>query len=338
MVNLKKIKTLLPITLVLAMFIATTRVAHAATVTMSLSPSTNSVQAGSNFTVNVNLELGSSSTLDAVANVNFDSSKLQYVSASYAPSASWGRVGPDSGPGNGFYKLDVITNGDAQTGNLTLVTLTFRALTSTGSTSLSISEQSVSDGSAPPPATHNVNVQGTSIRFIAGQQPVSPSDATSIDIPAGAPSEEELQSNAEVSDEEPVPVAQFSDETGYFVEILVLDSEGNQLSGIEVKLNEESAQTNENGIASFSGITVGTYTISANGTSQEIEVIAGDPNQVQSFTLTEEASNLTWRTVGLIACIVAFILSGVYFVIKLIRNRRNGIGDQSSDPDLKINN
>jgi hypothetical protein len=179
----------------------------------------------------------------------------------------------------------VVKNDTAPSGNLTIVTLTFKALAGSGSTNFSISDASSGDGDNPPPAVHTVSTNGTTVSFTTPS--ASSSGSNNQSNSSGQPSEQEIQTNSELDDSAPVPVTGYTDETGYLVDIKIHDKDGKPAANTEVTLGDYTATTDSNGIASFAGIVPGIYLAKALGTEQEVKVETGDPAIVQEHIITE---------------------------------------------------
>ncbi len=311
------------------------QVATAATVNMELTPSKTQVVRGTTFTVIVKLNLGSNSTYDALARLNYDASKLKFESASYAVSSAWGTPGDDAGLGNGFYTTDVYVNlsEDKQSGSLSLVTVTFSALASSGSTNLSLSNISVSDGDNPPTEEHTVNATGTTISFSPEPTPPStpPSASTGQNISndknnnSGAPTEEDIVVNSAISDDQPVPVSSVIDSQGYDIEITTINEDGEPIPGETVTLGEQVTTTDESGIATFTNVLKGMYTIRALGQELMIEVKTGEPLSPQEFTIQAKDKGLEFgKYLPIVAGLaVLALLAGAGYVF-MTKRRGNG--------------
>ena len=296
--------------------------AQAASVSMEVIASSGSVVSGETFTATIRLNLGSNSTLDALANVTYDQSMLQYVSASYAPSSSWGSPGPEAGFKGSYYRVDVLTNSSAKSGTLDLVSITFKALASTGSTNIGLSDTSVSDGSVPPPAEHTVTTKAATVSFAAPAP--APSSPTPTSTPIAAPTQQEVEANADLDDDQPVPATNVSDEARYPVTVTVINQTGEPQAGVKVSFGEfEEVTTNENGIAEIDNVPAGTYEVKVNDQSQNVSVVTGDPAATQAFTLTLEATDRPWLSYLLIAGGLLALSVTLLLFVKWLRTRND---------------
>lgn len=269
----------------------------AANVQMNLASSASTVVEGDTFNVSVRLVLGSSQSFDALATVSYDSSKVQYLSADYSPSSEYGSAGPDDGPiNNSSYRVDGWFEKKTATGTVTIATLRFKALTSSGSTNFSLSDADVSDAASPPPAEHSVSTSGVSVSFkekpvvtpSSNQQPAS---GSSTQPATGVPSSEESEANAQYDDDQPVEANALADSATYDIAITIYDDSGLAKDGVSVWINDTESQTDDKGVARFSGLSAGVYTVSVDGTDQEIEVLVGDPEVEQLYTITVDGSD-----------------------------------------------
>ncbi len=339
--NLIKVLSLIFATVILMAAFALPKIANAATVSFSLSASASSVEKNDNFVITARVNVTSGSITDILGNVNYDSSKVQYVSISYT-----GGGGTTAGPsayasGSTYRTVDAIKTSSNLTGNFTVANITFKALKSSGSASFSISGASYGDGDTP--TSGSPSVSGTSVSMTAPPEPEpepepkpksstpssskpSSSNSTSpTTTSSGDPTEEEVEQNSELDDDQPVEINEdFVDQTTYVVEILVTDDQGNPVKDAEVTIGEQTSRTNEEGIASFAGLKQGSYEVNVLGETTDITVNPGDPNNPQNFTVVDTPSE-TNTTLYIIAGVVFILLvAGVLGIRQLMnRNRRN---------------
>jgi hypothetical protein len=315
----------------------------AAAVTASLSPSTGSVQQGNTFTVTVNLSTGSATILDAFGRVNFNTSQLQFVSASYGISSTRGSQGPSAALEGSYYIFD-FTSTSNPSGNFGIVQITFKALASSGASSITLSNVEVSDGDTLPlppnfnPVLHTVSVQNTSVTLTAppeapaapppttpsapASSPTTPKSTTTTApktqptinytvSPTPTPTAEEQATNSSLDDEQPILVTDFKDLTGYPVEIKILDKDGVPKPDVEVTLADKKSITDKNGIALFYGVVAGEYTVTADGVESTVTVSAGEPSIPQAYELTQTAKSSNIPIIIGIATVVILTVAGV---------------------------
>lgn len=106
--------------------------AHAASVSNSYSPASQSLANGSNVTLTINTNAGSNHVLTDQLRVTYDPAKLKYISVSYSGSPL-DQSAPEEASGTGYYQIARYTLGTKPTGSFKLATITFQALTSSGS-------------------------------------------------------------------------------------------------------------------------------------------------------------------------------------------------------------
>lgn len=166
--------------LVLALISAwTLQQVFAATGSIYITPGSNSVQVGNNVTVSLRINPGAEVN-GVIATVNFDKTKLQYVTLSSAGSpfnTQLAHTGESAANANGVISLEygaLPINGSSGkvSADSLIETITFKALASSGSASLTITNANsylVSDSS---PA--NPSVSGATVNFTAAPAPTCP--------------------------------------------------------------------------------------------------------------------------------------------------------------------
>src|SRR3989338_7955628 len=105
--------------------------AYAATITLSLTPSTKTVTINETFTVTINLATGGASTSAADIELTFDNTKLNLIDI--VPGTIYGQyIGEDIDNANGRASISGLANStqDLFSGTGTFATLTFRAIQS----------------------------------------------------------------------------------------------------------------------------------------------------------------------------------------------------------------
>ncbi len=153
-------------------------VAAAADGTISLgTPSPSSVVGQTNFTVKVSANTGSTAGVSAVgARITFDATKVQYVSDD-AVNAEKLTATPDDGVGSGYFQFSRYTTTPMSAGHaFTAVTLTFKALTSSGSLPIGLDRSnSYLQYASGPSSTADAlgSVSGTMVSFQAAPAPAT---------------------------------------------------------------------------------------------------------------------------------------------------------------------
>lgn len=310
------------------------RVSAAGDASFSLSPNSGTVSM--NATIVVTVSVTSSEEINAAqADIAYDAAKFDYVGHSFSGSAFDFALG--SPVDNGSVVSVARGKNGVLTGTNELVKLSFKALVDNGSTSLTFAPSSGISASGGSDVWNGAATGGTyafKAADPANPPPVSESNNTTAIAPAsqsGAPTENEIKANSEIDDDQPVSVASVEDKTEYLVAIQVLDKNGNFVADTEVKLGDNSTNTGADGIANFTGVIAGNYTVKALGTEKVIEVVTGDPAAVQSFIFNEQARKYNLILYLAVGAFTAVMLVVIYLIIKKIRS--GGAPEAGSAPD-----
>jgi hypothetical protein len=322
----------------------------AASVNVALSSSASSVQQNNNFVVTATVNT-SGEVSDALVRVNYDSSKVSYVSASYSGNPLDQDFGSQASAN--YYTADRYKLGAPfPTGSITIVRLTFKASASSGSTAISVDTGASSIGNAANGQPHTpLTASGVTVNFTAPPTPASttstptttstPSTSTPVsgspastptnsstpqnpqdDTGTSQPTTQEQESNSNIDDDQPVPVSSFIDQTGYPVEIKVTDKNGDPVVGLEVKLDDQTANTNEEGIAEFNTVVAGEYTVEANGVKGTVNIVTSDPLFAQEFSFIQEETSSPLTYIIIVAAIV-LAAAVIFLAMRFIKNRNN---------------
>lgn len=214
--------------------------------TFSLSPASGTKVQGNNFSVT--LYENSSNVSVVTANLTYSAATLQCLGVSGAGGFS-GDIGSGCAGGNVTISKYITPGAAGLNGSQAVATISFRALTSSGSGNVSLnSGQIASDG------VDTWNGAATSANFtMAAPAPVEPAPA-----PAPAPA--------------PVPAKIFT------ITILVVDSRGNPVRDATVTFAGKTAYTGRNGTIVFGLIKSGTY---------EVKAVKGNLSSTTSVTVFE---------------------------------------------------
>lgn len=149
--------SLLVIALVLTGGTAFLQSVSAASGSMYISPSSKSVDKGDSFTVNVRINPGSA--VDTVhVEVNYETSKLQYLSSTYSGSPFSLQPSAPSSSG-GTVTFDQAKLGGSVTSDSFIASVKFKALTGSGSSSLTLSGSNAANGgSTTGPSTGSATI------------------------------------------------------------------------------------------------------------------------------------------------------------------------------------
>lgn len=155
--------------------------ALAATGTLYISPSSASVQNGSNVTVSVRLTPGTA-TDTVTVNVGFDASKLRYVSTDYSGSPFNTQVGASTTSSSVSFTSTELSGTPVSTDSL-VANLKFTALAGSGTSPIALTGNAAYAGAATNPTT-----SGATITFTTPATPTCPSGYTGTYPNCTAPS------------------------------------------------------------------------------------------------------------------------------------------------------
>src|SRR3989344_7580831 len=138
MLMLRRVVSLVVITLLAAMPLLTSRLAYAASASLYLSPASSSVTNGSTFSVNVRENSGGDGVNAAEIHLTYPTDKMDFVSIS--SSSAFGIVAANSG-GGGNVNIDRGAT-PAVTGDQLIATVRFKAKVASGSAAVSFGSSS----------------------------------------------------------------------------------------------------------------------------------------------------------------------------------------------------
>ncbi len=276
----------------------------AGTASFSLSPSSGSYNINTNFTVTVYENSGSDAVSAVEADLAYDQAKLQFVSTDTSTSAF--DVSSVSSGGSGYVNFQRSKTGTL-TGNQIVGKVTFKALLGSGTTSVTFAPSSAISTSGntniwdelttggtytmttPAPVSDSSPSVGTtsSSSPSAGSVAKSKPSSTTADSSSGAEAEKNNSSESVVANND-------STSTSYLVSVKIVNSKGKPQVGIDVALGSNYAKTDSTGVASFSGITPGSYKVNVQGgkiMGDSTIVVDGTKStkQVQHFELKLKA-------------------------------------------------
>lgn len=331
----------------------------AGTGTLTLSPSSGTYTTGNSFTVTVYEDSGSETINTVQADLQYDASKLQFVSINAnQPTSAFGvKAAANGGSGSVTFQMGNI---QALSGKQPVGTVTFKVLGSSGSTAVNFkSSSTILTNQSPATDVWNGSTAGGSytLKAPATSTPSTPSTPASPSKPSTSTSKPSTSTKPTTSSNisptveqqradpsQPVPASQVSNDNGlYFVAIKVVDDKGKLVEGAEVTLGKNKAKTDATGTASFSDIAAGSYKVSvSSGTvkgSSTINVASGLPTaSVQEFEV-KTGPKYNWALftkIGLailaLILVIAFLKSGIIGKISgSLSNRRPGPTGSSSN-------
>lgn len=265
--------------------------------TITLSPATASIE--KDKTVAVAINTSSDEEYNTVqVDLTYDQSALEYVGIDGSGSAFDSPL-PSSG-GNGSVQ---VSRGSTVglSGNKKVATVNFKALQGSGSSTITVAGTSLILRTSD---SQNVWNGAGATSVISQSTPANAKPTTSAKKTTPAPV---------VADDAPVPVAAASTDEGYLVSIQVYDYMNKGVEGIVVDLGDKKATSDKNGIASFTNIVAGEYTVKAFGVSKKITVAEGDSTVPQNFTINQADSSTDSNRslILIIGMILLLVLLGV---------------------------
>ncbi len=286
----------------------------------SLSPNSASKAKDSTFAIDIYVNSGSDPVASVEVQLSYDAAKLQYVSIEPNGGALPDCFGKTGGSGTASMSC-LKTGAPFPTGaNLKVGTVTFKALSGSGTTSLSFAANShiwkadgiptemwngvttggtytLTGGTTTNPPTTGGGTGGSGSSSGGSTGSTTPKTTTSSGSPSSTPkttTSTGQSSGGQSSSATPAPTTTETQSTqpntGYAVAIKVADPNGKIVTGAQVKLDSMTAITDASGIASFVNVTAGKHKISisskAGKLSKQINVLAATTtNEVQLYDL-----------------------------------------------------
>ena len=241
--------------------------------TLTLSPSSGTYGEGKTFTVTV-YENSGSSTVNAVqADLTYDQNKLQFVSLNADPPTSAFAIKAAASGGSGAVTFQM-GNITALSGNQVVGTITFKVKPLTSSTTGAInfkSSSAMQTNDTPSVDVWDGNTSGGSYSLKADTtttttkttKPASGGSSTSSSSTGSKTTITPSADEQKAEPAKPVEVSKVSNTDGtYLVSIKVVDGNGKAISGASVTLGSNTVQSDSTGIASFSNVAPGNYSVS----------------------------------------------------------------------------
>ena len=285
------------LTLSLLAFVPAAQAAGSAT--YSLSASSTSLKSGDQVTLTINENSGSQTVNAVDVAISFDTTKLQFVSASGAGTSfvSFQATGSNSGANNTGtgHLVSYVSPPGNLTGSQKVGTIVLSVKDLSGSTTTPIT---FVDSSGIASATDSSDIWDHSLTGLTLNLAPKPATTTA---PKTAPKKTTSSSKStttqpstsqqQSSPTTPVPVNVTTNAlTGYFVSVKVVDDKGKPVANVKVSLGDNIATSDSTGLAGFSNIAPGVYKVSVKsgnllGTST-VDVDGTKPNSaVQQFEI-----------------------------------------------------
>lgn len=304
---------------------------------LSLDPS------GGSYNINDNLKIGiytnSTEANNAVqADLNYDQSKLQFISIDSSSSAY--DLGASSTGGGGTVKIARAKSGGGLTGSKLVSFVNFKAISGSGTTAVTFASSSAvvrqSDAENiwnqdTTGGTYTLTTPNTTAPPTTPPSTTSPSQTSPTNSNTSTSSNGNSSQSGDSSSETANDTETQTPKIGYLVAIKIIDSEGRLVANKVVTINNETITTTDTGTASLSNIPAGTYDV-YEGTSTKGKVLASitvvdnpdNPLAVQEFEVTLKPRNKLLVYAIPIAKILGIVLLvlALRSWLKKLRNKR----------------
>ncbi len=305
---------------------------YAAGATIYVSPSSKSVNNNETFSLAVRANTGGSNADAVNLTLTYDASKLQFVSAAGG--------GPISSGANYSNSNGVVAGGaytvTPASGDILLMTVTFKALAGSGSTAVGFSQSGAYgtsiDGSG---ASLGASISGATVSFTtpvpstpaAPTTPSTPAPTTKPSTPAtpttpsnNTPSTPQTPSESTGTDsEEADPIDAEAPNTGDTVSSLKIglyDKNMQPLRNKKVILHSDpqEATSDKDGFATFTNVPIGEHTVTYNNNGTDvIAVITVSSGDTQSVVFDFAQVQIPWTLI--ISVIVGIALAVALFFL-----------------------
>lgn len=316
----------------------TPMLAHAAGgASFSLSPSSGTITKSKTLNVSV-YETSANHVVTVETDMTYDKAKFQYVSVDMAGS-EFDLVIPQTQPnGNGSVKISAAkTGGVGFTGRHFIGKVIFKALAGSGSSSITFASSSaiVLSPAESYKNDWNGSPNGGTYGFSSGTTiKPPPSGGTKTPVPVGGtktPTTIPTKKKSTTKTTTTTTTTPQSQSILYIVAIEVLDTHQKPVKQADVTLSGTTIKSGDQGIATFSNISAGDYTVSvklgSKTTDNQISVIdTKTPGETQQFQVIVPVNknSLGKIVVGLV--IVLVLLGAIGLTLKRFTNRSRYTG------------
>ena len=337
---------LLPLLLMSGLLLQLSRTTLAVgTATYSLSPSSGSYANGSSLTVTVHENSGTDAINAVEADLTYDQTKLQFVSADTSTGAFDNGLNPTGGSGS--VKFSRAKNNTTLTGDQIVGTVTFTAIAGSGTTNISFAGTSEIIRQSDSTNIWDGTTTGGSYTLTGASSGSSGSSGTGTTTPTSTtsttkttttttPTKTTTPSSATAPASTPTSpaVTTATSPAGYYVAIKVVDSKKKPVKGAIVTIaGQKPLTTDGTGLASFISVPAGKYTITASAENKKatspITVIVGSTAAVQQFSVSLPINKTAIPWTLLIAVLAGLLL--VIAAIIVINRVRHHHSDHNLD-------
>lgn len=320
--------------LVAGIFLPYTAHAAAGDAYFTLSPTTGSYSVGNNIVVSVSETSTSGDNTNAVqANLSYPTSLLQYQGISLdGPFTLCGQETGGGGAVNIGCASTTTVSGTSQVAQVTFSVLasgTAPVAMTSGSDIDNTSGSSVWNGTLPS-ASYSLSKPATTTPTTTPT--TTTPTTTKSSVPVTNPTTKPTTSTPATSTPAPTtarstPTPEAAAPSLASVSVTVVNSKGDAVKGVKVTLDKtHSALTNGNGIANFSGVASGSYTLIASKTGQKsIQskfVLTPGENKLLRLEFASTGSSIVPIVLGITGIVIVVLVIGSVY-LRIYRRRLN---------------
>lgn len=328
-----QLKNLLTVFVVVALTIVVKSSSASGNATLTFEPNSGTKTKGTTFSVTLKVNSDTEPVSSVRANLTYDPTKLQYLSANTTTGAYSTCIGV--GGGNGSITIPCTKLGGSTTSKQTVAVVSFKVLSGTGSAEIkfasSSSVKSASDGTQIWDGNANAALftlkRAASTGGTKKPKPTSPTTSTTTKTTSGSTSSGTSSSTSGSSSSTSgtsspsdttipegsnvVPTAVLSAN----IAVHVTDNDGQAVAGAKVWIDNNVAITDASGTASFSGVSPGKYKVKVEATKgsagKDITVDSSTNGEVQRVELKIKKSInfLLWGGLALVAILALVLIS-----------------------------
>ena len=304
----------------------TTEVSASGSASLTLSAAQSSVANGGLLSVTIDVSL-QEATNSVQIFLKYDPAKLQFLSINGTQSAF--KSNGSSTEGGGTVEISRYNIQDSVEGKVKVATVNFKGLANSGSSTISFGQNTIiptADGTANQ---WDGNTGGGTYTHAAATSDVQNNTQ-----------EQQAKIAAATPVDKPIPVTEDSSVSNvktYIVAIIVKAKNGSVVEGAKVTLGGSTTETDSRGVAGFTGVPAGTYSVNIDADSfdKDTEISVGneaDPLEVQQFEVfQEDTSKQDTKTKLLILTSIVFGLLILALVLSFITKRKNIVSGPNKD-------
>lgn len=317
--------------------------------TVSISPSSGSRVKDSTFPLSIYVDSKAADINAFTLKLSYDQSKLQPTAATVNVGDSQFTGCAEKSTGGGVIKLTCFVTGEVINTRQTVGTLTFKVISGTGSSALTLGDDTQISQAGSGVNLWDGNKAMGSFSFT---NPVTPTPTTPTPTPTPTPSTSKPTTNggggsstpktstpststpktsassnptnsAAIPTVSPDPSSNQPQITG-IVAVAITGENGQPAVGVKVKIGKLEAVTDSSGVASFIGLAPGKYKLSASssvlGAATKEITIGEAANVAQEFKL-QLKKRPNFLLYGLVALLLALVIIAIVKIRRWLRER-----------------